>query len=81
MEGKKCAKCGAHIPQPLELCPDCLRRAGAAPEAVKEAEELRDIAGILSITADTDGNIKQCMNGILNIAKRLERKEKERKTE
>lgn len=81
MAERKCKNCGAPLPPPLELCPDCLRRAGAAPEAVEEAEELRDIAGILSITADTDGNIKLCMNGILNIAERLERKEKERKTE
>ena len=38
------------------------------------AEELRDIARVLSITANTDTNIREAMTGILNIADRLERK-------
>ena len=74
MQGRKCAKCGARLPDPLELCPDCMRKAGAGTAEVEAAEELRDIADVLSITADTDGNIKQAMNGILNIAVRLERR-------
>lgn len=36
-------------------------------------EELRDIAAILSIEAGSDANIKQALQGILNIAARLER--------
>lgn len=43
-------------------------------EAVEIAEEMRDIAGALSITANTDGNIKKSMESILRIADRLERK-------
>jgi hypothetical protein len=38
------------------------------------AEEMRDIAGVLSITANTDGNIKNSMESLLRIADRLERK-------
>ena len=37
------------------------------------AEGLRDIARVLSITADTDANIREAIVGILNIAERLER--------
>ena len=36
--------------------------------------ELRDIARVLSITANTDTNIREAMTGILNIADRLERR-------
>lgn len=39
--------------------------------------ELRNIADVLSITADTDSNIKQSIKGILNIAERLEKHAKE----
>lgn len=77
MAERKCANCGAPLPDPLELCPECMRKAGAGPEEIKAAQELRDIADVLSITADTDSNIKRSMQGILNIAERLEKKEKE----
>lgn len=40
----------------------------------EEAQELRDIAEVLKITANTDGNIKRSMEAILRIADRLERK-------
>ena len=48
--------------------------SGAAAEAVAAAEGLRDIARVLSITANTDTNIREAMTGILNIADRLERR-------
>ncbi|MCI7733392.1 hypothetical protein [Candidatus Pseudoscillospira sp. SGI.172] len=51
-----------------------MEESGAAAEAVTAAEELRDIARVLSITADTDANIQEAMQGILNIAERLERR-------
>ena len=35
---------------------------------------VRDIAQVLSITANTDTNIREAMAGILNIADRLERR-------
>ena len=44
-----------------------------------EKEELLEMyraAAVLSITAETDGNIKEALQGILNIAERLERKGK-----
>lgn len=48
-----------------------IRRGGGGRAA---AEELRDIARVLSITANTDTNIREAMTGILNIADRLERR-------
>jgi hypothetical protein len=51
-----------------------MKESGAAAEAVAAAEELRDIARVLSITANTDTNIREAMTGILNIADRLERR-------
>lgn len=42
----------------------------------EEAQELRDIAEILKITANVDGNIKRSMEAILRIADRMERKKR-----
>ena len=50
----------------------CEKR-GEQDAEVDAAEQLRDIARILSITADTDANIREAVTGILNIAERLER--------
>lgn len=55
------------------LCPDCMRATGASADQIAAAEELRDIARVLSITANTDANIREAIVGILNIAERLER--------
>lgn len=71
---KNCERCGEPTAEGLPICPDCMKAAGASPEEVKAAEELRDIARVLSITADTDANIKEALTGILNIADRLERR-------
>lgn len=68
MKNRKCEKCGAPTAEGLTLCPDCMKESGAA------AEELRDIAQVLSITANTDTNIREAMAEILNIADRLERR-------
>ena len=51
----------------------CLACPGQQAEG-EEAQELRDIAEVLKITANTDGNIKRSMEAILRIADRLERK-------
>lgn len=67
----QCAQCGKSAAEGFTVCPECMRAAGAANAAVEEAERLRDIARVLSITADTDSNIKEAMQGILNIAERL----------
>ena len=50
----------------------CLACPGQQAEG-EEAQELRDIAEVLKITANTDGNIKRSMEAILRIADRLER--------
>lgn len=52
---------------------DMKRASGAAVDQIAAAEELRDIARVLSITANTDANIREAIVGILNIAERLER--------
>ena len=67
----KCIICGKALPEEgQEICKDCL----AEKSDTKTAEELRDIADVLSITADTDANIKNSMEAIMRIAYRLERK-------
>ena len=69
----KCEQCGGPTAEGLPLCPDCMRATGAAADQIAAAEELRDIARVLSITANTDANIREAIVGILNIAERLER--------
>ena len=71
MKLTKCEQCGG--PTAEGLCPDCMRATGAAADQIAAAEELRDIARVLSITANTDANIRETIVGILNIAERLER--------
>ena len=74
-EVDRCLICVAVIPEGAQVCKCCMNAAGIeAGEAAEIAEEMRDIAGVLSITANTDGNIKQSMESILRIADRLERK-------
>ncbi len=72
MKLKACERCRKRTAEGLALCPDCMKESGAAAEAVAAAEELRDIARVLSITAGTDTNIREAMTGILHIADRLE---------
>ena len=67
--------CGGKIPQGMQVCGDCMKQFSIkAGEAVEIAEGLRDISGILSITANTDRNIKDAMESILRMADRLEGK-------
>lgn len=71
----RCLICGETIPEGAQVCKSCMAQYRIeAGEAVEIAEEMRDIAGVLSITANTDGNIKRSMESILRIADRLERK-------
>ena len=71
----RCLICGEAIPEGAQVCKSCMAQYRIeAEEAVEIAEEMRDIAGVLSITANTDGNIKRSMESILRIADRLERK-------
>lgn len=68
MKLTKCEQCGGPTAEGLPLCPDCMRATGAAADQIAAAEELRDIARVLSITANTDANIREAIVGILNIA-------------
>ena len=68
MKLQQCERCGKQTAEGLTLCPECMKAAGAS------AEELRDIARVLSITAGTDTNIRDAMTGILNIADRMDRR-------
>lgn len=77
MGPEKCVCCGEPVPEGLQVCPSCLKKNGAGDDAVETAEQLRDIAAVLGITAGTDTNIKDAMQGILNIAQRLERSGKD----
>ena len=77
----RCERCGQAVPDGLPICPECLKTAGAGEAEVTTAEELRDIAAILRIEAGTDANIKEALQGILNIAARLERSTINGKTE
>ena len=71
MSRAKCIICGKTLPEEgQQICQDCL----AEKSDTETAEELRDIADVLSITADTDANIKNSMEAIMRIAYRLERK-------
>ena len=73
MSREKCIICGRTLPEGgQEICPDCI----ADKSDEETAEELRDIADVLSITADTDGNIKKSMEAIMRIAYRIERRNK-----
>lgn len=74
MEAEKCVMCGKVIPKGTQVCPDCIRIMDR--EQQETAQELRDIADVLSITANTDGNIQKSMEALLRIASRLERKKK-----
>lgn len=66
----KCHICGKKALEVVEVCPECLQRAAVDPGQIRR---LRQISNILSITADTDGNIKECMESIREIAEDLER--------
>lgn len=79
----KCNICGKKALEVVEVCPECLQRAAVDPEQIKR---LKQISNILSITAGTDTNIKECMESLLEIAEDLERsgthgKEKDKEEE
>ena len=78
---KKCSLCGEKALEGIEICPECLKKAAVDQKQIKR---LRQISNILSITADTDTNIKVCMQSITEIADDLERGsygKEEKKTE
>ena len=70
----RCERCGQAVPDGLPVCPECLKLAGAGEAEVTAAEELRDIAAILRIEAGSDANIKEALQGVLNIAAKLDQR-------
>lgn len=74
MGPERCLLCGEPIPEGAQICPICMQRYAGGEIDEKAAQELRDVADVLSITANTDGNIKRCMEAVIRIADRLERK-------
>lgn len=76
MDVEKCVMCGDTIPKGTQVCAKCAEKV----MGVEEAQELRDIADVLKITAGTDKNIKSSMEAILRIADRMERKATKRTT-
>ena len=59
MKLTKCEKCGGPTAEGLPLCPDCMRATGAAADQIAAAEELRDIARVLSQRTQTRTFVKQ----------------------
>ena len=71
MSWAKCIICGKTLPEDGQgICADCLTEKSDT----ETAEELRDIADVLSITADTDTNIKKSMEAIMRITYRIDRR-------
>lgn len=66
----KCHLCGKKALEVVEVCPECLQRTAVDQ---KDIDRLRHISNILSITANTDTNIKDCMESLIEIAEDLER--------
>lgn len=65
----KCHICGKKALEVVEVCPKCLQRAAVDPEQIRR---LKQISGILGITAGTDTNIKECVESIKEIVEDLE---------
>lgn len=74
MEPERCLMCGEIIPEGQQICSGCMKEYGIVQVDAEAAAELRDIADVLSITANTDKNIQICLKAVLRIADRLERR-------
>lgn len=66
----KCHLCGKEALEVAEACQECLERAMVDPKQIKR---LRQISDILKISANTDTNIKSCMESLIEVAEELER--------
>lgn len=66
----KCSICGKEGLRAVCVCPDCLKKAAVDP---RQIQKLKQINSILNITADTDGNIKECVQSLTEILEDLER--------
>ena len=54
MGPERCLLCGEPIPEGTQVCPVCMEKYTKGELDAQVAQELRDIADILSITANTD---------------------------
>lgn len=66
----KCSICGKEGLRVVCVCTDCLKRAAVGPGQIRK---LKQINSILNITADADGNIKECVQSMTEILEDLER--------
>lgn len=66
---KKCEMCGKKSLEAIGMCSECLKKAAVNP---KQIQKLKQISNVLSITAGTDENIKECMESLLQIVEELE---------
>lgn len=65
----KCQVCGRRSADGLLcVCVECVKGVAGA----EQAQKIRNIASILNISAGTDGNIKDAMESLLEIAEDLE---------
>lgn len=77
MGPERCLLCGKIIPEGSQVCHFCFQEYAPGVDLGAETEqELRDIAEVLKITANTGKNIQNSMEALLRIADRLERKRK-----
>lgn len=67
----KCEICEKETGSDMPICESCMLKAKLPGELQNDTEELKEIAGILAITSDTDKNIKIATESILNVAYRL----------
>lgn len=70
MEVNKCSICGKKGLKSFAVCPNCLQKSAVSP---KQIQKLKQINNVLCITADTDGNIKECIQSLTEILEDLER--------
>lgn len=66
---KRCTRCGeTRVVELVDICPACLEKITSK----EDAQRLRNISDILRISENSDGNIKECIKGILEVAADLE---------
>ena len=74
-----CQKCGRYAPEGFNLCPQCMKAAGAGETEINAAAELLDIANILNI-GDAPTSQRTAIDSIINIKNRLEEQPHEENT-
>lgn len=62
---KKCSMCGKDAVYIGGVCPDCLQAAVSDGEQLRRMKQLNSI---MEIAEGTDGNVKGCIENIMEIA-------------